>query len=153
MPASEMTTMAAPGDSGRPRQIASWMHFAGFLLFMAGTAALGFRAQGAATGGATAGQLTSHSKAIYVYLVAGLMDWALLCYCWTGVHHYGGNLATLSGGRWMSWKALAVDVAIAVPFWVLWEAVADAVHRILGSSNAKSVDDLLPRSLVEILIW
>jgi membrane protease YdiL (CAAX protease family) len=120
---------------------------------MAGTAALGFRAQGAATEGAAAGQLASHGKAIYVYLVAGLMDWALLYYCWAGVHHHGGNLATLSGGRWMSWKSLAVDVAIAVPFWVLWEAVAYAVHRMVGVSSAKSVVDLLPRSLLEILIW
>jgi membrane protease YdiL (CAAX protease family) len=120
---------------------------------MAGTAALGFRAQGAATGGAAPGQLASHGNAIYVYLVAGLMDWALLYYCWAGVHHYGGNLATLSGGRWLSWKALAVDVAIAVPFWVLWEAVAYACHRMVGASSAKSVGDLLPRSLLEILIW
>jgi len=152
-PANEVVGMAAAEGSGRPGQIASWMHFTGFLLFMAGTAALGFHAQRTAAGGAAPGQLASHGKAIYVYLVAGLMDWALLYYCWAGVHHYGGNLATLSGGRWMSWKSLGVDVAIAAPFWALWEAVAYAVNRILGSSDAKSVDDLLPRTLLEILIW
>ncbi len=153
MPANETATQETSPTTGSPKQIASWLHFAGFLLFMAGTAALGFRAQGAATGGAAPGQLASHGNAIYVYLVAGLMDWALLYYCWAGVHHYGGNLATLSGGRWLSWKALAVDVAIAVPFWVLWEAVAYACHRMVGASSAKSVGDLLPRSLLEILIW
>jgi membrane protease YdiL (CAAX protease family) len=153
MPANEMVTKKTSPASGSPKQIASWMHFTGFLLFMAGTAALGFHAQGTATAGAAAGQLASHGSAIYVYLVAGLMDWALLYYCWAGVHHHGGNLATLSGGRWMSWKSLGVDVAIAVPFWVLWEAVAYALHRVVGSSSAKSVGDLLPRSLLEILIW
>jgi uncharacterized protein len=155
MPANEIVTSESAETNGSPKQIASWMHFVGFLLFMAGTAAMGFYAQRAAgrSAGADAGQLANHGKAIYVYLVAGLMDWALLYYCWVGVHHRGGNLETLSGGRWLSWKALAVDVAIALPFWVLWEAVAYAVHRILGSSSAKSVDDLLPRSLLEILMW
>lgn len=155
MPANEKVAMDASQATGNPNQIASWMHLLGFLLIMAGMAALGLQAQRAASGsgGAAAGQLAGHAKAIYVYLVAGLMDWALLYYCWAGVHRYGGNLGTLSGGRWTSWKGLAVDVAIAVPFWVLWEAVAYAVHQMLGSSSAKSVGDLLPRSLLEILIW
>ncbi|MFZ3266457.1 MAG: CPBP family intramembrane glutamic endopeptidase [Terriglobales bacterium] len=138
----------------RPKQIASWVHLAGFLLIMAGTAAMGFRAQQAGSGGAaTAGQLASHSKAIYFYLVAGLMDWALLYYCWVGVHRRGGKLDTLSGGRWTSWSSLATDMAIAVPFWVLWEGAARAVNWALGPSNAKTVDSLLPHSLLEILVW
>jgi membrane protease YdiL (CAAX protease family) len=44
----------------------------------------------------------------------------------------GGNLETLSGGRWRSWRSAAADVAIAVPFWVLWEATAYGVHLMLG---------------------
>jgi membrane protease YdiL (CAAX protease family) len=81
------------------------------------------------------------------------MDWALLYYCWAGVHRRGGNLTTLSGGRWTSWISIAADVAIALPFWALWESTAYAVHWLLGPSGAKSVDSLLPRSLPEILIW
>jgi uncharacterized protein len=81
------------------------------------------------------------------------MDWALLYYCWNGVHDFGGNLKTLSGGRWTSWKSIAVDVAIALPFWALWEGAAYGVHWLLGPSSAKSVDSLLPQSLLEILIW
>jgi membrane protease YdiL (CAAX protease family) len=44
-------------------------------------------------------------------------------------------------------------VAIAFPFWLLWEATANAVHRMLGRSSAKSVASLLPQSLLEILVW
>ena len=141
-----IATLNAPHATGK--QIASWGHLLGFLLIMTGTAALGFRAQQSGTGtgaGATAGQLADHGKAIYVYLAAGSMDWALLYYCWVGVHRHGGNLGALSGGRWMSWTGLAADVAIALPFWVLWEATAYAVHWVLGPSSAKSVADLLPR--------
>jgi membrane protease YdiL (CAAX protease family) len=159
MPASELLEETNPEQGQRPRQIASWTHLVGFLLIGAGVVALGSLAQHAPAGGggASPGQLASHSKAIPIYLTAILMDWALLYYCWGGVHHAGGNLKTLSGGRWSSWKSVAVDLGIALPFWVLWEGSAYGVHWLLsgvpGASSAKSVDSLLPQSLLEILVW
>jgi uncharacterized protein len=156
MQANEVLAATNPEVRQRPPQIASWGHLVGFLLIGAGVVALGLLAQHAPAGGgggASTGQLGRHSQAIHIYLVAILMDWALLYYCWAGVHHRGGNLTTLSGGRWTSWKSLAVDVGIALPFWVLWEGAAYGVHWLLGPSSAKSVDSLLPQSLLEILIW
>jgi len=159
MQANEM--FAAANSDGRegPKQIASWAHLAGFLLIGAGVVALGFLAQHASTGGAGAarGQFASHSSAIPTYLSLIAMDWALLYYCWAGVHRFGGGLATLSGGRWTSWKSVAIDIGIALPFWLLWEGAAYGVHRLLsaapGAGSAKTVDSLLPQSLPEILIW
>jgi membrane protease YdiL (CAAX protease family) len=140
----------------KPPQIASWRHSAGFLLIGAGVVALGLVAQHAPTGGgagASTGQLGRHSQAIPIYLVAILMDWALLYYCWAGVHRRGGNLRTLSGERWSSWRSVAVDLGIGFPFWVLWEGAAYSVHWLLGPGSAKSVEGLLPQSPLEILIW
>jgi membrane protease YdiL (CAAX protease family) len=138
-----------------PRQIASRAHLVGFLLIGAGVIALGMLAQHAPTGGggAATGQLGRHSQAIPVYLSAILLDWALLWYCWAGAHHRGGNLETLSGGRWTSWKGFALDLGIALPFWVLWEGTASGAWWLLGPSSAKTVDSLLPQSVLEILIW
>ena len=88
------------------------------------------------------------------YLLAILADCALLYYCWVGVHWRGGNLDTLSGGLWKSWRMLAQDIAIAVPFWVVWEATAYGVHWLLGPGNsARSVAALLPQTLAEVLVW
>lgn len=154
MQASEVLTAANPRRNAL--QIASWRHFVGFLLIGTGMVALGLLAQHAPTGGgagASSGLLARHSHAIHIYLAAILMDWLLLYYCWVGVHRSGGNLKTLSGGRWTSWKSLATDVGIAVPFWVLWEGAAYGVHWLLGASSARTVDSLLPQSLLEILIW
>jgi membrane protease YdiL (CAAX protease family) len=140
----------------KTRQVASWLHLAGFLLIGAGVVAMGFLAQHSSTGGGgptAPGQLGSHSQAIHIYLVAILMDWALLYYCWAGVHHRGGGLGTISGGRWTSWKSAAVDLGIVVPFWALWESSAYAVHLLLGPSSAKTVDSLLPQSFLEVLLW
>lgn len=108
--------LAAANSQARPKleRVASWSHLAGFLAIMAGMVVMGFLAQRAAggSGAATAGgQLASHGSAIQIYLVAAFMDWALLYYCWVGVH---------------------------------W---------LLGASSAKTVDSLLPKSLLEILVW
>jgi membrane protease YdiL (CAAX protease family) len=153
--------LAAKGAARqRPQPIASWGRLVGFMLIGAGVVAFGMFAQHspAGGGGAATGQLASHSQAIPIYLGAIFMDWALLYYCWAAVHHHGGNLRTLSGGRWASWRDVLVDMGIVLPFWVLWEAVAYGAHwllasRALGASGAKTVDSLLPHSVLEILIW
>jgi len=132
----------------------------GFLLIGAGVVAFGFLAQHAPTGGsggAAPGQLASHSQAIPIYLSAIFMDWALLYYCWAGVHRFGGNIKTLSGDRWTSWKDVLTDLAIALPFWAIWEGAAFGVRWLLAAigdaGGAKSVASLLPQSLPEILIF
>ena len=136
-----------------PEQVASWLHLVGLLLIGAGVVALGFLAQSSNSGSAPAGQLAGHGIAIRVYLVAIFMDWALFYYCWAGVHHRGGTIWSLYGGRWNSWKSVATDLGLAVPFWALWEGVAYGVARLLGPSGAKTVDSLLPQSLLEVIAW
>lgn len=137
----------------KPLQIASWRHLTGFFLITLGMVALGIHAQHAHPAGVAPGQLGSHGAAIQVYLVALAMDWALFYYCWAGVHRRGSSLWSLAGGRWTSWKSVAVDLAIALPFWIVWEGAAWAVHELLGPGSAKAVDSLLPKSLPEVLIW
>jgi membrane protease YdiL (CAAX protease family) len=143
----------APGGA-KAAQIASWRHLGGFFLIIAVLVALGFYSQAAKSppGGGT-GDLAKHGAAIGIYLTAIVMDIAFFYYCWAGVHHRGGKLADLSGGRWSSWRDVVSDIAIAVPFWLLWEATAYGMHWLVGQSDAKSVDSLLPRSPVEILLW
>jgi len=145
-------TLAA--KPGKPAQIASWMHLAGFLAIMAVLLALGLYQQHAGGGsGAGAGQLASHAYAIPIYLTALGMDWLLLFYCWAGVRRHGGKLWDLAGGRWKNWRDVLTDFAIVLPFWAVWEGAAYGVHLLLGSGSAKSVDSLLPQSLVEVLVW
>jgi membrane protease YdiL (CAAX protease family) len=145
--------MSAAGDE-RPAKIASWKHLAGFLIIMVALLVLGLRAQHAGGGsGAASGQLASHGKAIQFYISALVMDWLLLCYCWAGVHWHGSNFWSLAGGRWKNWRDVFSDLAVVLVFWAVWEGAAYAVHWILGSGNAKTVDSLLPKSPVEVLVW
>lgn len=166
-PTAAGASESTPGESGtnHPAPIASWGWLAGFLAIGAGVVAMGFMAQHApspssSSGGIAAapGQLASHSQAIRIYLSVAAMDLALLYYCWAGVHRLGGNLFTLSLGRWNSWKSVATDLAIAVPFWLVWEGAAYGIHWLLNlgfpqSGAAKTVASLLPQSFAEILVW
>lgn len=160
MHANEMTKPEQPVNRDASAQVASWGSLVGLLLIGACVVAMGFVAQRASTsnpGAAGAGQLASHNRAIPIYLAAIGMDWALLYYCWAAVHRFGGNLRTLTGGRWTSSQEVFKDMGIAVPFLLVWESTAYGVARLLagaaGSNSAKAVDSLLPQSLIEILIW
>ncbi len=134
--------------------VASLRHFIGFLLIGVGVAAMGFLAQHApARPGIEAGQLASHGQALGVYLTAIGMDWALLYYCWAGVHRQGGTMATLSGGRWRSARDLLNDLAVALPFWLVWQGAAAGLAQWVGPNAAKAFDTLLPRSPLEVLVW
>ena len=149
-----METRQANSAKTEPVQIASRWHLAGYLFITAGIAAWGFHMQKAGLGNAPAGQLVDHGQVMKTYLLGILADCALVYYCWVGVHWHGGNLETLSGGLWKSWQMLAKDIAIALPFWVLWESTAYGVHWLLGAgAHARSVAALLPQSLPEVLVW
>ena len=146
--------LAAKGAT--PALIASWKHLAGFIAIMAALLVLGLYQQRAGSGTGSnqgSGQLASHTYAIPIYLTALGMDWALLYFCWAGVRGHGGNLWDLAGGRWKSWRDVLTDLAILLPFWAVWEGAAYGVHLLLGSGSAKSVDSLLPKSMVEVLVW
>jgi membrane protease YdiL (CAAX protease family) len=160
MQANEVHAVEVLVQRQKPKQIASWAHLIVFFLIGAGVVAFGLFAQHAPSGagGAAAGQLASHSSAIPVYISAIFMDWALLYFCWVGVHRRGGNLWEFSGGRWRSWKSVVADLGIALPFWGIWEGAAYGVHwlvypRLQGAGVAKTVDSLLPQSFTEILLW
>jgi membrane protease YdiL (CAAX protease family) len=151
---SNQSTSPNHNNWSKPRQIASWFHLAGYLLINVGIAAWDLHIQKAGMANAPANQIADHSQAIKNYILDIIVDFALLSYCWGGVRWHGGNLKTPSGGRWSSWKAIAQDVAIAVPFWIVWEASAYGVHWLLGpANNSRSVAGLLPQSLPEILLW
>ena len=88
-----------------------------------------------------------------LYLSALLFDWGLFSYVWAGARRHGTPFRRITGGRWTGPGDLARDVAIAIPFWVVWQAAAILLHRVVGPSNARSIGAFLPRNAPEILLW
>jgi membrane protease YdiL (CAAX protease family) len=80
------------------------------------------------------------------------MEWALFYYVWQGARK-NVTLFALVGGRWSSLRDVLTDFGIALPFWVVWETTAWLVGLVLGPSRAKTLDILLPRGVIESLLW
>ena len=141
-----------PGDD-RPaarRLLAEPRHTAVLAAILLLTAAAGAWLQ--RRPGPGAGIVEQHRGAIGIYLTAMALDWALFFYMWFFVRKSGLRLRDLIGGRW-NLKSLSLDIAIAVPFWIVWELTARFMHRLLGPSSARSVDILLPRGFLEMAVW
>jgi uncharacterized protein len=121
--------------------------FAILLLSFLGGIALQRRA------GAGPGLAPEHRGVIGVYISAIVLDALLFSYVWVFASKNGTRLAEIVGERWNGLRGIILDVAVAAPFWVVWELTAQLVHRLLGPSSAKTVDVLLPRTPLEILVW
>ena len=160
MQVNEQPSAASPeATKGRSRsRRGAWL--AGFLLIGAGVVALGFLAAACAARRRQRSRVrpacqpqSSHSHLSERHL-HGLGPALLLL---GRRASFRRQLKTLSGGRWTSWKDVLTDLAIALPFWVLWEGAAYGSWRLLAAigdaGSAKSVASLLPQSLLEILIW
>ncbi|MGA7626031.1 MAG: hypothetical protein WCA91_20895 [Candidatus Acidiferrales bacterium] len=52
------------------------------------------------------------------------------------MHWKGRHLRDLSGGPWEGWRSLAIEVAIAIPFWGVWELTACFVHLAVERVHA-----------------
>ena len=137
-------------DSGR-KLVASPRHTAGLLLIQVALAIGGAYLQSRPSGGPNLAPAHSGIVPLYVSMIA--LEWGLVWYVFGGVHDKGLRLLDLVGGRWNSWKSVAVDLAVALPFWALWEATARMVQFALGANHAKAIDVLLPQTWLESTLW
>ena len=135
----------------KPRLLASPLHTAAVIAIVLATAAAGALLQRRAPAGP--GIVAEHRGAVGIYLTAAALDWALLYFTWIGPHRAGRSLFEAVGARWPGFSRFAIDVAVAIPFWVVWDLTARGIHRLLGPSSAKSIDVLLPRTPLEIAVW
>jgi membrane protease YdiL (CAAX protease family) len=87
------------------------------------------------------------------YLLSILYEWGMAAWAWGGVQFKDGNLRTLSGGRWTSWRRLAQDVAIAIPFWGVWELTARVVHHAVERVQTPTTAYHPPADFAEGFLW
>jgi membrane protease YdiL (CAAX protease family) len=131
--------------------VASMRHSLVFLAIVAAVIAAGFSAQNRQVSGG--GLVESHVHVIPIYLSVTGMNWLLAYFVWRGVRKHGGSAGSLIGGRWGSAREVLRDLGIAVLFWGAFAAVAWSMDVLLGHGNEKSVDVLLPRTALEIVVW
>jgi uncharacterized protein len=87
------------------------------------------------------------------YLLSIAYEWGMAYWAWAGVHWKGGRLGDLTGGRWMSWRSVALDVAIAIPFWGVWELTAYLMHLAVDRMHAVTTPYQPPSGFLEVFLW
>jgi hypothetical protein len=93
-----------------------------------------------------------HVAPLYLYLIA--MEWGLFVYVWKGgLHLTGTKPSELIGGRWTSAIDVFVDTALALGLWGIWTLLEISWVHWLGPAHAASIQTLLPRRALEILLW
>jgi CAAX protease family protein len=90
---------------------------------------------------------------VWLYLWVMALEWGLVATVRGAVKARGLKLGDIIGGYWGTWKDLARDLAVSVPFLLVWFGAARVMHRMLGPDQAKSINNLLPQSRVEIVLW
>jgi CAAX protease family protein len=131
--------------------VASHRHSLVFLAIVAGVIVAGFAAQNRQVAGG--GLVESHAHVIPIYVSAIVMNWLLALFAWKGIRARGVSAASLIGGRWGSVRELLRDLGIAALFWGAFAATAWGIHGLLAEGQEKTVDILLPQTVLEVAIW
>jgi membrane protease YdiL (CAAX protease family) len=127
---------AIPAASRKFKPAASAGHLVVFLLINAAIAAGGFIMHALSGTGAAPAASSASSGArpniIPFLLLSIAIDWLLVWHVYGGLKDSGVPLLSLVGGRWKSARDVFRDFGIALPFWIVWEATALGVYRILS---------------------
>jgi membrane protease YdiL (CAAX protease family) len=145
--ANETTGVQAPERRG---WIAAPWHTLTILLFFA---FMVFRDAHHASAAAAASGPVTQGAMLRGYLLSIFFGAGMAYWCWAGVHWKGGTLRDLTGGRWTSLRDVAVDVAIAIPFWVVWELTASGMHRLVNRMDTATTPYQPPAGFVEVFLW
>ena len=148
-----MATLDAPGiEAVNAKLVApAWHTVALVTLFLVLTLAGAFFQRHART---DPGMLRQHPQVVPLYLSLIAIEWGLVVYVWRGgLRRTGTKLIELIGGRWTSARDVLVDAALALGLWGSWTLLQTSWFRWLGPSHAASIQTLLPRHALEILLW
>jgi membrane protease YdiL (CAAX protease family) len=141
----------APADAPARRSFIAplWHTFSILLIF----GYFSFRDAQHAQNAVSSQAAVTHGVILRGYLLSIFYEWGMASWAWGGVQFNGGHLRELTGGRWTSWRSLALDVAIAVPFWGLWELTAWLVHLAVDRAQTPTIPYHPPSGFMEVLLW
>ena len=148
-----MATLALPHvETQRPRAIAPAWHtvalVALFLVIATGGAQFQHRAH------EHPAIASRHSGVLPLYASLIVMEWGMLYYVWKGgLRRTGTSLRELIGGRWGSRRAFLTDAALAAGLWGAWMLFVFGWQRWMSPDTAASVESMLPRSILEGVLW
>jgi membrane protease YdiL (CAAX protease family) len=89
-------------------------------------------------------------SAVPGYISVVVFEWLLVLYVRMGVYKRSVSLRDLIGGRWATPREVIRDIALGAGLWALWLGLMNR-HLLGGGTNA--AQGLLPRGILEGLVW
>jgi membrane protease YdiL (CAAX protease family) len=87
------------------------------------------------------------------YLTTLVFEWLLVLVVWWGIRMRGVSLRELIAGRWASFGKFLLDIAIAVGFLIVANAVYGALVHALRVDPGKQLRAILPRTPGETIVY
>jgi hypothetical protein len=138
--------------AARPPWIAAPWHTLSVLAILAGHSIYGAMIAPSSNAPSPVSSVPDGSQVIsYIFMIGS--EILLATWIWAGVQWKGGRIRDLIGGRWSNWRMVLGDFAIALPFWVIWEATARLVYALLYPHSSPSNAYHVPTGLAEIFLW
>jgi membrane protease YdiL (CAAX protease family) len=145
-----ITAISSSLRFGRREPLASVWHTLGLLILIALPMISGIYVQ---RRGNTGAQIYIRHASLRFSIPAIIYLAILLIYTWWGVRKSGTGLSGLIGGSWINARTVFTDISISLGFLVTVIIVMGALTKVLGPSNAKGINVILPNGPVEILVW
>jgi uncharacterized protein len=142
-------------DAGRPTAgpkatpIAPMWHTLGLLIILLASVWVTFRWQSHSL---AAGEQHHGNALHYLFVIA--TQWAMAMYIWLGGLIPGATrLRDIIGGRWINFRQVLRDIAIAAAFWIVFAAVGELSGFVGRPSHAGSLQFVNPLGAIEVTLW
>jgi uncharacterized protein len=142
-------SLAIPRQNALPPKpaVASTSHTLFLLLVIIGWSAWGYI-------GAGRMRASQEPHRVGMYVLTMLMEWTVVAYILWGLKKHGTPLGEVIGGKWSSWKAVLIDIAIAAGFWLIAVVVLIVAALAIHSPRSpEAIRFMIPQSRLEILLW
>lgn len=87
------------------------------------------------------------------YVLAMVVEWAVVGFIWFGVRRRGIRLSELVGGSWARFVAILRDFAIAVGFLLISSAILSGLGYLLKAAPNQAIRNIYPQGPFEITVY
>jgi membrane protease YdiL (CAAX protease family) len=128
--------------------VAPWWHT---VLVLAVLGAMSVRS--AMTHGLPGSALPGLDARLSKYLLTIAMEWLLVLIIWMALKARGISLQSLVGGRWATMGSFFKDLGLGCAWALMGVVVIGVIAHLLGGNTGKTVEAMLPKTMVEMVVW
>jgi len=140
--------MASSNDSTAVAAVAPWWHTV-LVIVLLGLSSV----QSAMNHGMPGFALPGLDIRLSRYLCVIVFEWVVILFIWLSLKGRGIPMRSLVGGRWATAGSFFKDLGLGVAFTLVGIVVIGAISRLIGGSTDKTIEAMLPKTVVELVVF